>query len=53
MTFDVKLFINFVAMYPWMLVIKFGQNPLKYVEEEEATCQKQEIEELCMQAHNL
>ena len=44
MTFEVKLFITFVATHPCMLVTKFGQNPLKHVEGE-ANCQKEEEEE--------
>ena len=47
MTFDVKLLITFVATYPLVILTKFGQNPIKHVEEEssETTCEKKEEEE--------
>ena len=41
MTFEVKQSITFVAMYPSMLVTKFGRDPIKHVEEE-ANCEKKE-----------
>ena len=31
--------ISFVAIYPYMLLTKFGKNPIKHVEEE-ADCEK-------------
>ena len=33
--------ISFVAIYPFMLLTKFGKNPIKHVEEE-ADCEKEE-----------
>ena len=40
LTFEVKLLITFVALYPLMILTKFGWNPMKLVEEEEANCEK-------------
>ena len=34
MTFEVKLLINFVATDPLVILTKFGQNPIKHVEED-------------------
>ena len=34
MTFDSKLLITFVAIYPLMILTKFGWYPIKHVEEE-------------------
>ena len=39
MTFEVKLLITFVALYPLMIPTKFNWNPIKFVEEE-ANCEK-------------
>ena len=39
LTFEVKLLITFVALYPRMILTKFGWNPMKLVEEE-ANCEK-------------
>ena len=44
MTFEVKLLITFVATHPMVILTKFGQNPIKYVEEE-ANCEKKKKEE--------
>ena len=41
MTFEVKLLITFVATHPLVILTKFGQNPIKHVEEE-ANCEKEE-----------
>ena len=41
MTFEVKLLITFVATHPMVILTKFGQNPIKHVEEE-ANCEKEE-----------
>ena len=41
MTFEVKLLITFVAIYPLVILTKFGRNPIKRVEEE-ANCEKKE-----------
>ena len=35
--------ISFVVIYPYMLLTKFGKNPIKHVEEE-ADCEKKEEE---------
>ena len=37
MTFEVKLLITFVVGRPLVILTKFGQNPIKHVEEE-ANC---------------
>ena len=39
MTFEVKLLITFVATHPLDILTKFGQNPIKHVEEE-TNCEK-------------
>ena len=39
MTFEVKMLITFVALYPLMILTKFNWNPIKLVEEE-ANCEK-------------
>ena len=39
MTFEVILLIAFVATYPLVILTKFGQNPIKHVEEE-TNCEK-------------
>ena len=39
LTFEVKLLITFVALYPLMILTKFSWNPMKLVEEE-ANCEK-------------
>ena len=39
MTFEVNLLITFVATHPMVSLTKFGQNPIKHVEEE-ANCEK-------------
>ena len=39
MTFEVKLLITFVVCHPLVILTKFGQNPIKHVEEE-ANCEK-------------
>ena len=39
LTFEVKLLITFVALYPLMILTKSGWNPMKLVEEE-ANCEK-------------
>ena len=44
MTFEVKLFIPFVATDPLVILTKFGGNPIKHVGEE-ANCEKEEEEE--------
>ena len=41
MTFEVKLLITFVVGHPLVILTKFGQNPIKHVEEE-ANCEKKE-----------
>ena len=41
MTFEVKLLITFVATQPLVILTKFGQNPMKHVEEE-TNCEKKE-----------
>ena len=41
MTFEVKLLITFVATYLLVILIKFGRNRTKHVEEE-ANCEKEE-----------
>ena len=38
--------ISFVVIYPYMLLTKFGKNPIKYVEEE-ADCEKKEETRKC------
>ena len=40
MTFEVKLLISSVATHPLVIVTKFGQNPIKHVEEE-TNCEKE------------
>ena len=40
MTFEVKLLITFVATYPFVILTKFGRNPIKHVGEE-ANCEKE------------
>ena len=40
-TIEVKLLITFIATHPLVILTKFGQNPIKYVEEE-INCEKQE-----------
>ena len=44
MTFEVKLLITFVATHPLVILTKFGQNPIKHVEEE-TNCEKKKEEE--------
>ena len=54
--------ISFVAIHPYLLLTKFGKNPIKHVEEE-ADCEKErkkerrkkkELEMLCpLQGHEL
>ena len=44
MTFEVKLLITFVATYPPVILTKFGQNPIKHVEEE-TNCEKKKKKE--------
>ena len=44
MTFEVKQSISFVATHQLVILTKFGQNPIKHVEEE-ANCEKEEEEE--------
>ena len=39
LTFEVKLLITFVALYPLMILTKSGWNPMKVIEEE-ANCEK-------------
>ena len=41
MTFEVKLLIAFVATHPIVILTKFGENPIKHVEEE-TNCEKEE-----------
>ena len=43
MTFEVKLLITFVVGHPLVILTKFGQNPIKHVEEE-ANCEKKKKE---------
>ena len=43
MIFAVKLLITFVATHPLVILTKFGQNPIKHVEEE-TNCEKKEEE---------
>ena len=44
MTFEVKLLITFVAIYPLVILTKFGRNPIKHVGEE-ANCEKERKKE--------
>ena len=44
MTFEVKLLITFVATHPLVILTKFGQNPIKHVEEE-THCEKERKKE--------
>ena len=44
MTFEVKLLITFVVGHPLVILTKFGQNPIKHVEEE-ANCKKKKKKE--------
>ena len=44
MTFEVKLLITFVATHPLVILTKFGQNPIKHVEEE-TNCEKERKKE--------
>ena len=41
MTFEIKLLVTFVTIYPLVILTKFGQNPIKHVEEE-TKCEKKE-----------
>ena len=43
MTFEEKLLIYFVATHPLVILTKYGQNPIKHVEEE-TNCEKKEEE---------
>ena len=47
MTFEVKLLITFVVGHPLVILTKFGQNPIKHVEEE-ANCEKKKEETRAM-----
>ena len=44
MTFEVKPFITFAAKHPWMLVTKFGQNPLRKCGEKQIVRKKKKKE---------
>ena len=44
-TFEVILLITFVATHPLVILTKFGQNMIKYMEEE-TNCEKEKEEEI-------